>query len=381
MPHADHRACIVDGIRDRARPMSRIAGKRAARLAHVKFSPVNRFSPDPLLAAYPDAADQRGHPVIRRLLERRESGSRPLHRSDGRRIGLVLEGGGMRGVVSVGMTAAMEQLGLADVFDEVHGASAGAFSGGFFIAGQATYLAGIYPHGFGDPRFVSVRRRIAGRPIFDLEYVVNEVWRDQRPLHTERILESPIDLHVTATNIESAEIEDLTDFTSDREIRDAMLASSRLPWIAGGPVDFRGKRYFDATIAEAIPLHVAERTCTDLLVLQTRPFGVAHSGLSGGLSSITDRYLTKFNPQLVELHHTRSTRYDALISEIAGRAEDRSATPAICVIRPPQGSPMVSQVENSRSRMEAAGAQGFRTAWTAFEGSAPELVSAPHANV
>jgi predicted patatin/cPLA2 family phospholipase len=342
---------------------------------------VNRFSPDPLLTSYPDAADQRGHPVIRLLLERRANDSKPGKRTDGRRIGLVLEGGGMRGVVSVGMTAAMEQLGLSDVFDEVHGASAGAFSGSFFIAGQATYLAGIYPHGFGDPRFVSVRRRIAGRPIFDLEYVVNEVWRDQRPLHTERILESPIDLHMTATDIETAAIQDLTDFSSDREIRDAMLASSRLPWIAGGPVDFRGHRYFDATIAEAIPLHVSQRSCTDLLVLQTRPYGVAHSGLSGGLSGITDRYLTKFNPTLVELHHTRSIRYDALITQIAARAEDRSATPAICVIRPPAGSPMVSQVENSRARMEEAGAQGFRTAWTAFEGEAPELVSAPHANV
>ncbi len=347
----------------------------------MKLPWINRFAPDPLLATYPHALDQREHPVIQRLLERRASDSKPGARSDGRRIGLVLEGGGMRGVVSVGMLAAVEQLGLSDVFDEVHGASAGAFSGAFFIAHQATYLAGIYPHGFGDPQFVSLRRTLKGRPIFDLDYVVDQVWAEQRPLRTERILSSPIDFHITATDVATAKVQDLTNFSSDREIRDAMLASSRLPWIAGGPVSFRGHEYFDATLAEAIPLHVAETTCTDLLVLQTRPYGVAHAGLSSGLGNLTDRYFNKFNPALVELHHTRSARYDAAIGAIAARAADPDADPALCVIRPPQGSPMVSQVENSRARMEAAGAQGFRTAWTAFEGSAPELISAPHANV
>ena len=45
----------------------------------------------------------------------------------------------MRGVVSAGMTTAIEQLGLRDAFDEVHGASAGAFNAAFLLAGQAAY--------------------------------------------------------------------------------------------------------------------------------------------------------------------------------------------------------------------------------------------------
>ena len=57
----------------------------------------------------------------------------------------------MRGVVSAGMAAAIEQLGMREAFDEVHGASAGAFNGAFLLAGQASYLVALYPHGFGDP--------------------------------------------------------------------------------------------------------------------------------------------------------------------------------------------------------------------------------------
>src|ERR1700744_3059087 len=97
----------------------------------------------------------RDHRVVQTLLRRRAEGSRPGARTDGRRIALVIEGGGMRGVVSAGMTAAIEQLGLRASFDEVHGASAGAFNGAFLLAGQAAYLTALYPHGFGDPRFVS----------------------------------------------------------------------------------------------------------------------------------------------------------------------------------------------------------------------------------
>ena len=52
-----------------------------------------------------------------------------------------------------------------------------------------------------------------------------------------------------------------------------MRASGRLPWLAGPPVQFRGRRWLDATLAEAIPVHAAQTTATDMLVLQTRPHG------------------------------------------------------------------------------------------------------------
>jgi predicted patatin/cPLA2 family phospholipase len=285
----------------------------------------------------------------------------------------------MRGVVSAGMTAAIEQLGLTESFDEVHGASAGAFNAAFLIAGQATYLTGLYPHGFGNPRFVSARRVLQGGAPFDMDYVIGEVWRTQRPLRTERILQSEIELHCTATDVQSAAIVNLTDLGSDEEIRTAMLASARLPWLAGGPVEFRGRVLLDATLAEAVPVQRARQTATDLLVLQTRPHGVNHKPLSGGVGNLTDRYLMNLNPALVELRRTRSARYDALVGQLAREARRPEAMPAVCVIRPPAGAVTVGQMENRASRMAAAGGFGFRAAWMACEGNDPELVSAPRA--
>lgn len=43
-----------------------------------------------------------------------------------KQIGLAIEGGGMRGCVSAGMTAALMSLGLMDSIDAVYGSSAGS---------------------------------------------------------------------------------------------------------------------------------------------------------------------------------------------------------------------------------------------------------------
>jgi predicted patatin/cPLA2 family phospholipase len=281
----------------------------------------------------------------------------------------------MRGVVSAGMAAAIEQLGLRDAFDEVHGASAGAFNAAFLLAGQASYLATLYQHGFGDPRFVSARRALRGGPAFDMDHVVNHVWTHERPLRFDAVLSSGIDLHCTATDADRAAIVDLCELRDAEEIRCALRASGRLPWLAGGPVSFRGMRLLDATLAEAIPVHVScSSNATDVLVLMTRPDGVAHAGLSRPVAWLTDRYLRAINPALVELRSTRSPRYDALTVSLAARAADPEHAPAICVIRPAAGSLMVSQLESRALALQTAGSHGLRSAWMALAGEDPEVI-------
>jgi predicted patatin/cPLA2 family phospholipase len=49
-----------------------------------------------------------------------KSGSRPGERSDGKKIALAIEGGGMRGCVSAGMATAVWYLGLKDSVDIVY---------------------------------------------------------------------------------------------------------------------------------------------------------------------------------------------------------------------------------------------------------------------
>jgi predicted patatin/cPLA2 family phospholipase len=335
---------------------------------------LRRLAPDPLRPSIEMTEDQRSHPVVEIIRRRRAEASRPGDRQDGHRVALVIEGGAMRGVVSAGMTAALEQLGLRDAFDEVHGASAGAFNAAFFLAEQAAYLTALYLYGFGDPRFVSVLRALRGGPALDMDYVVCDVWARQRPLRHDAIRSSGIALHCTATDADRAEIVDLTDLHDAESIRCALRASGRLPWLAGPPVQFRGRRLLDATLAEAIPVSAALTGATHLLVLQTRPHGIHHAPLSGVVARLTDRYLERVNPELVSLRRSRSERYDELSSWLGARAADPAARPAVCVIRPPTQALLIGQLEHRPTALQTAASHGFRAAWMALEGEDPELL-------
>src|SRR6476620_3724661 len=125
--------------------------------------------------------------MIELLKARAARGSRAPHH-DGAVIALAIEGGAMRGVVSAGMVAALETLGLTNAFDAVYGSSAGAINGAYFLAGQARLGTRIYFEDINNARFIDLRRALAGRPIVDLGYLLDEVAVRRKPLDTAAVL-------------------------------------------------------------------------------------------------------------------------------------------------------------------------------------------------
>ena len=69
------------------------------------------------------------------------------------RTGLVLEGGGMRGIYTAGVLDVFMEHGIT--FDGVIGVSAGAIHGCSFAAGQAGRSIRYYKKYCTDPRFMS----------------------------------------------------------------------------------------------------------------------------------------------------------------------------------------------------------------------------------
>jgi predicted acylesterase/phospholipase RssA len=78
------------------------------------------------------------HPVLELIARRARSGSRPGAREDPERLALVVEGGGMRGVISSAMGATITELGLLDSFDLAVGTSAGALNAAALLVGPPT---------------------------------------------------------------------------------------------------------------------------------------------------------------------------------------------------------------------------------------------------
>ena len=106
-------------------------------------------------------------PVLRIMIDRARTGSRPLGRSDPYRVCLAIEGGGMRGAVSAGMCVVLEAAGLVPAFDRIYGVSAGALNGWATAVGQAAF--GVTHYQDADSyRVIKRKRPQVGRPENDI---------------------------------------------------------------------------------------------------------------------------------------------------------------------------------------------------------------------
>jgi predicted patatin/cPLA2 family phospholipase len=302
------------------------------------------------------------HPVSDLLRERAEGGSGPGERSDPHRLALVIEGGGMRGVVSAGMTAALERLGLTRCFDLVVGASAGAINGAALIGGVALHGPATYSGPLASRSFVNPARALRGGPVIDVNYVLNYTSSNLDAARHERVLDNPIALHCIAVSVETAQPVDMSGMRSKRELWDALLASSRMPWAGGPPVEIAGRRYVDGGLTSPIPVAEAIAAgATHVLALQTRPHGVRRKSASRIGDRLIERHLRGLNPALVALYRERAVCYERLVDDIARRSLRADAgSPHVLGVRPPAGTPVVGQLERRSAILAAAAADAER---------------------
>jgi predicted patatin/cPLA2 family phospholipase len=303
-------------------------------------------------------APERRHPVADLIRARAAAGSSPGARNDAYRVALVLEGGGMRGVVSAAMTAALERMELTRCFDLVVGASAGAINGAALLAGAAQQGAAAYCGPLASRSFVSPAKLLRGRPVIDVNQILDLAAGLDAAGH-ERVAGSGIELHCVAVDIETAGCVVLSGMRTPRELWDALLASSRMPWAGGAPVEIGGRRYLDGGMASAIPVAEAVAAgATHVLALQTRPHGVPRRSASRLGDRLIERHLRQLNPDLVRLYRERVAAYERVVDDIARRTLDHDAGPPhVLGIRPPAGTPCVSQLER-RSAVLATAAAG-----------------------
>jgi predicted patatin/cPLA2 family phospholipase len=189
--------------------------------------------------------------------------------SDGRKIGLIVEGGAMRGVISCAALMALEELGLTRAFDEVYGASAGAVNAAYFLAGQAAYATTIYYQRINNSRFI---RHLWRRKIVDIDGLFDSVIAGDRPLHIEKVLDSRSKFFISiADSSTGAAFLDLAQ-SSVTPLLTLLKATTAMPMFYNELVNVNGRECFDGALINPLPvLDAVESGCTDLLVLLTRP--------------------------------------------------------------------------------------------------------------
>lgn len=304
------------------------------------------------------------------LADRLRTGSRPGRRADGLRVALAIEGGGMRGSVSAGMALAVQQLGLLDAFDAVYGASAGAITAAWLLSSRPEGLSGWV-----DPHFARalIRKRnlLRGRPMVDVERLVERVYTREFPLDYASVLSTPIELHPLATDIDTGEAADLyPELTDCHALRLAIRASAALPVLAGRPVKLGGHRYFDAGLAESVPFRQALRDgATHVLVLRSRPplEGGATRRVTPSLGArfVASVALRKHPPQLRASYLCRAARLvddDRILA-----AYDEDAAPlgdcAVMALRPDRSVPSIGRLETNSALLQQAFEIGRRAVY------------------
>ena len=135
------------------------------------MAPGTQDSAESLVAGHANQPQSEIGPI---LLERLANRTRPGARNDNHRVVLVVEGGGMRGVVSAGMLLALEQIGMRYCFDAVVGTSAGAIGGAFFVAGSSTQGSVVYYSDLNSAPFLNKRRLLRFGPAMDLDFLIDE---------------------------------------------------------------------------------------------------------------------------------------------------------------------------------------------------------------
>jgi predicted patatin/cPLA2 family phospholipase len=240
------------------------------------------------------------HPVLRILRERRETGSKPGNRAidDVATVGLAVEGGGMRGIVSAAMLQVIEECGLFDAFDAVYGCSSGAINAAYFLAGETWYPVSIYFQDLITKEFVDFKRVLRGESILDLDFAFGIILRERKPLEYERVLAAPIPLKTAVTDVAKLETILVSDFTDAGDLEAALRASAWLPIAVRGTGVFRGRRALDGGVLTALPFRLALGDgCTHVLSLSTRPMRPPSKRMSL-VHRYTRRYLERIQPGL-----------------------------------------------------------------------------------
>ena len=210
------------------------------------------------------------HPTMRLIVERKMRGSQPSNRRDGYKLGLVVEGGGMRGAVSGAMCMELYRLGFCDVFDCVYGSSAGAINGAYFLTGQDGM--DIYFEHLANKRFIDFGRLFGPNPVLDLDFLVDCVMEEIVPLDWAALMDSRIPLKVIASSLDQMSSVTLGAFKCKEDLVTALKASCTVPEIVGPPEVLDGQRLVDAAVFEPIPYKAAlQDGCTHVLALCSRP--------------------------------------------------------------------------------------------------------------
>ena len=187
------------------------------------------------------------------------------------KTGLVLEGGGMRGLFTAGVLDVLMERGVK--FDGLVGVSAGACFGCNYKSGQIGRVIRYNKRFARDPRYCSWRSLFTTGDLFGAEFCYRELPETLDPFDAKEFEANPMEFHVVVTDCATAEPVYRRLDKADGAAFKWIQASASMP-VVSRPVAIDGREYLDGGLSDGIPLRYFESLGYGRnIVITTRPHG------------------------------------------------------------------------------------------------------------
>ena len=272
-------------------------------------------------------------------------------------LGLVLEGGAMRGMFTAGVLDVMMEENIR--VDGAVGVSAGAVFGCNLKSGQIGRVVRYNTRYCRNWRYASFRSLLLTGDLFGEKFCYHDIPERLDPFDVEAYAASPMAFYCVCTDVETGEAVYHRCDRGDAEDLRWLRASASMPLVSR-VVEVDGRKLLDGGAADSIPLRAFEEMGYDRnIVILTQPEGFVKEPNS--LIPLMRVLLGKY-PKLIEVMAHRHETYNAQTAYAAQREKEG----ACLVIRPPHKLD-VGQVERDPQKLRAAYELGRETAKTQLE--------------
>lgn len=257
--------------------------------------------------------------------------------------GLILEGGGMRGVYTAGVLEYFLENHLFP--DYVIGVSAGACNAFSYISRQPGRNHQVTIGYVNHPDYISIKNLILKRELFGMNLIFNEIPNNLVPFDFLRFSQSPEEFVIGTTDCLTGKPVYFNKSFSSKDILTIIRASSSLPFMSRA-IEFGGQLLMDGGISDPIPIRkaIADQVKKPIIVL-TQAKGYRKSKSS--FSKLTSYFYKDYKGLVTMLEH-RHELYNETLDFIEKLEEEKKAI----VIRPSQTLNIGRVEKNSKKLTE-----------------------------
>ena len=239
------------------------------------------------------------------------------------KIGLVLEGGAMRGLYTAGVLDVFldKNIKVTDIL----GVSAGAVFGVNYKSNQRGRTLRYNLEYLNDKRYMSINSLIKTGNLVNKEFAYYTLPRELDIFDEKAYEDNNINFYAVITNMKTGKPEYVEIDNAEEKI-EVLRASSSMPFLSK-PVLINNNSYLDGGISDSIPvLKAIEMGCDKVIVVLTRPIEYRKKKRN---SFLIKMFYKKY-PNLINTMVNRYKNYNNTVEEIIKLEEEGK----IFVIRP-----------------------------------------------